>query len=110
MFHFFGSSAHCNVLRIETISISVCGHCATVKPAFSKLATTLKTDKNFTARAIAVDAAENPKVADMASVELLPTFKIYAAGKQLALYEGDRSYDDMLAFCKTHEKKVKDEL
>lgn len=74
------------------------------------MATTLKTEKNYTARAIAVDAAENPKVADMASVELLPTFKIYAAGKQLALYEGDRSYDDMLAFCKQHENKVKDEL
>lgn len=97
-------------MKMKIISIAVCGHCSTVKPAFSKLATTLKTEKNYTTRAIAIDAAENPKVADLASVELLPTFKIYAGGKQLALYEGDRSYDDMLAFCKSHEKKVKDEL
>lgn len=60
-------------------------------------------------KVIAVDAAENPKVADLAGIETLPTFKIFASGKQLADYGGDRSTEDMISFCKSHAK-VKDEL
>ncbi|XP_049886276.1 protein disulfide-isomerase A5 [Pectinophora gossypiella] len=86
---------------------SFCGHCTTVKPTFSRLATTMKEQKIV--QIIAIDAAENPKVADLAKIETLPTFKMYSSGKETALYEGDRSYDDMLNFCKTHQK-VKDEL
>ncbi|XP_034839340.1 protein disulfide-isomerase A5 isoform X1 [Maniola hyperantus] len=85
-----------------------CGHCSTVKPAYSRLATALK-NKNSPIKVIAVEAADNPKVADFAGVQTLPTFKIYANGKHLADYEGDRSTDDMLNFCKTYFK-VKDEL
>ncbi|XP_013189435.2 protein disulfide-isomerase A5 [Amyelois transitella] len=85
-----------------------CGHCVTAKPAFSKLASTLKTE-NAPVAAIAVEASENPKVADIAGVETLPTFKIFSKGKILADYTGDRSYEDMLTFCKQHAK-VKDEL
>ncbi|KAJ2954256.1 hypothetical protein O0L34_g2505 [Tuta absoluta] len=87
---------------------SWCGHCSTVKPAFSKLSSTMKSE-GHPVQVIAVDAAENPKTADFANVETLPTFKIFAAGKELAKYEGDRSYDDMLKFCKSHQE-VKDEL
>nr|XP_026500812.1 protein disulfide-isomerase A5 [Vanessa tameamea] len=85
-----------------------CGHCSTVKPAYSRLATTLQKENN-PVKVIAVDAAENPKAADFAGVQTLPTFKIYASGKHLADYEGDRSTEDMLKFCKSHAK-VKDEL
>ncbi|KAL0902335.1 hypothetical protein ABMA27_000231 [Loxostege sticticalis] len=87
---------------------SWCGHCVTAKPAFSRLATTVKND-NVPVKVIAVDAAENPKVADLAGIETLPTFKIFASGKQLADYGGDRSTEDMISFCKSHAK-VKDEL
>ncbi|KAI5647034.1 thioredoxin domain-containing protein [Phthorimaea operculella] len=83
---------------------SWCGHCSTVKPAFSKLSTTMK-EKGHPVQVIAIDAAENPKTADFAGVEMLPTFKIFAAGQLLAVYDGDRSYDDMLKFCQQHEKK-----
>ena len=60
-------------------------------------------------KAIAVEAAENAKVADFASIQTLPTFKIYSEGKQLADYNGDRSLEDMLSFCKSYAK-VRDEL
>ncbi|XP_053624700.1 protein disulfide-isomerase A5 isoform X2 [Plodia interpunctella] len=82
---------------------SWCGHCVTAKPAFSKLATTMNAE-NGPVLAIAVDAAENPKVADLAGIETLPTFKIFSNGKILGVYTGDRSYDDMLQFCKQHAK------
>ncbi|XP_023938732.2 protein disulfide-isomerase A5 [Bicyclus anynana] len=85
-----------------------CGHCSAVKPAYSRLATALKAE-NSPIKAIAVDAGENQKVADIASVQTLPTFKIYSNGKFLASYEGDRSTEDMLKFCKSY-LKVKDEL
>ncbi|XP_030031135.2 protein disulfide-isomerase A5 isoform X1 [Manduca sexta] len=87
---------------------SWCGHCVSAKPAFSKLATSLKSEKS-PVKAIAVDAAENPKVADFAGIQTLPTFKLFAAGKHVADYEGDRSMEDMLNFCRSHAK-VKDEL
>ncbi|XP_032527335.1 protein disulfide-isomerase A5 [Danaus plexippus] len=85
-----------------------CGHCSTVKPAFSRLATSLK-EGNGRAVAIAVDAAENPKVADLASIQTLPTFKIFKAGQYLATYEGDRSFEDMMNFVQSYIK-MKDEL
>ncbi|XP_063837294.1 protein disulfide-isomerase A5 isoform X1 [Ostrinia nubilalis] len=87
---------------------SWCGHCVTAKPAFSRLATTFKNEKS-PVKVIAVDASENPKVADLAGIETLPTFKIFADGKHVADYTGDRSTEDMIAFCKSHVK-VKDEL
>ncbi|KAM3968446.1 protein disulfide-isomerase A5 [Aphomia sociella] len=85
-----------------------CSHCITAKPAFSRLATTLKTE-NSPVKVIAVEAAENTKAADLAGIQTLPTFKIFAAGKIVAEYDGDRSMEDMLKFCKQYEK-VKDEL
>ncbi|CAK1588630.1 unnamed protein product [Parnassius mnemosyne] len=85
-----------------------CSHCVTAKPAFSRLATTLKSD-NWPVKVVAVEASDNPKVADFAHVETLPTFKMYAAGKHVADYEGDRTTEDMLKFCMSHVK-VKDEL
>ncbi|XP_075990887.1 protein disulfide-isomerase A5 [Anticarsia gemmatalis] len=87
---------------------SWCGHCVTAKPAFSRLATTLK-ETNHGVQAIAIDAAENSKAADFAKIQTLPTFKIFANGAHLADYEGDRSMEDMLKFCQSHAK-VKDEL
>lgn len=87
---------------------SWCGHCISAKPAFSKLATALKEEKS-PVKAIAVDAAENAKVADIAGIQTLPTFKIFKSGKLLADYDGDRSTEDMHTFCKSH-LKVKDEL
>lgn len=85
---------------------SWCGHCTQAKPAFSELAASLKSsDINV----YAVDAAENPKVADIAGIQSLPTYKIFANGKMLAEYTGDRSTADMLSFCKKYAK-VKDEL
>lgn len=79
-----------------------------MKPAFSKICSTLKSDSS-PVKAIAVDAAENPKVADLAGIQTLPTFKMFANGKILAEYAGDRSAEDMLTFCKSHAK-VKVEL
>lgn len=83
-----------------------CGHCTQAKPAFSELAAALK---NSDINVYAVDAAENPKVADIAGIQSLPTYKIFANGKMLAEYTGDRSTADMLSFCKKYAK-VKDEL
>ncbi|CAH2209172.1 jg23515, partial [Pararge aegeria aegeria] len=94
--------------QLLQITSEGCGHCSTVKPAYSRLATALK-NENSPIKAIAVEAADNQKVADFAGVETLPTFKIYANGKLLATYEGDRSMEDMQSFCKSH-LKVKDEL
>ncbi|XP_059055223.1 protein disulfide-isomerase A5 [Achroia grisella] len=85
-----------------------CGHCVTAKPAFSRLATALKTDKS-PVKAVAVEAAENSKAADLAGIQTLPTFKMFAAGKHVADYDGDRSVEDMVNFCKQYEK-MKDEL
>lgn len=76
------------------------------KPAFSKLATKLK-ELGF-AKAVAVEAAENPKVADFAGIQTLPTFKLFSNGKLLGVYEGDRSYEDMLKFVTSF--RGKDEL
>lgn len=60
-------------------------------------------------KAYAVDAAENPKVADLAGIQTLPTFKLYKGGQLVATYEGDRSAEDMQQFCDSHAK-VKEEL
>ncbi|KOB69003.1 Uncharacterized protein OBRU01_17456 [Operophtera brumata] len=80
---------------------------ASPKPTFViKVCTALK---GGPINAIAVDAAENPKVADIGGIQTLPTFKLFANGKVIAEYEGDRSEGDMLSFCKSHAK-VKDEL
>ncbi|XP_068632672.1 protein disulfide-isomerase A5 [Battus philenor] len=85
-----------------------CGHCSTVKPAYSRLATAMKAD-NWPVKIVAVEAADNAKVADFAQIETLPTFKIYANGKHVANYEGDRTQEDMFKFCMSHAK-LKDEL
>lgn len=85
-----------------------CSHCIEAKPAFSRLATALKTE-NSAVKAIAVDAAENPKVADLAGIETLPTFKIFKAGKFVANYDGERTTENMHEFCNSHAK-VKEEL
>ncbi|XP_063394414.1 protein disulfide-isomerase A5 [Cydia fagiglandana] len=85
-----------------------CDHCVAAKPAFSKLATALKTE-NSPVTAVAVEADKNPKAVDLAGIQTLPTFKIFANGKLVADYEGDRSLEDMLKFCKSHTK-VNDEL
>lgn len=77
---------------------SWCGNCATIKPAFSKLATTLKSEG--IGKAIAIDAAINPRTADFAHVEIIPTFKLYKSGKEIAVYNGDRSFEDFLNFVK----------
>lgn len=73
-----------------------CGHCSTAKPAFSRLATTLKSDG--IARAVAIDAAENSRAADIGSVNELPTFILYVRGKHHATYEGDRTTETMITF------------
>lgn len=75
---------------------------------FSRVATTLK-EKNSPVQLVGVDAAENPKVADLAQIETLPTFKMFVGGKVVGVYDGDRSFDDLLKFCEGHSK-VKDEL
>lgn len=85
-----------------------CSHCVTAKPAFSRLATALKTE-NVPVKAVALEAAENPKAADFAGIQTLPTFKLFAAGKYVTDYDGDRSTEDLLKFCKRHAE-VKDEL
>lgn len=85
-----------------------CGHCVEAKPAFSKLATALKEEKS-TVKAVAVEAADNPKVADFAGIQTLPTFKLFANGKLVADYDGGRTLEEMHQFCKSHAK-VKDEL
>ncbi|XP_045458329.1 protein disulfide-isomerase A5 [Melitaea cinxia] len=85
-----------------------CGHCSTVKPAYSRLATKIK-GENSNIKIVAVEAGENSKVSDFAGIQTLPTFKIYKFGKYLADYEGDRSTEDMYKFCKSHSN-AKDEL
>lgn len=85
-----------------------CKFCVEIKPTFSRLATTLK-EKKAAINIIAADAAGNPKIADLANIETLPTFKMYVGGKFQANYDGDRTLEDMLAFCETYIK-VKDEL
>ncbi|XP_072930576.1 protein disulfide-isomerase A5 [Epargyreus clarus] len=84
-----------------------CGHCVTAKPAFSRLATKVKSAK-MGVQVIALEASENQKAADIAGIQTLPTFKLFLKGKLVADYDGDRSTDDMLTFCKTNN--VKDEL
>lgn len=89
--------------------ISGCGHCVTAKPAFSRLATTAK-DTNLGVQVVAIDAAENPKVADFAGIQTLPTFKVFKSGKHLADYNGERNLEDMHEFCKQQVGKVNEEL
>lgn len=84
-----------------------CGHCVKAKPTFSQLATKLKESNQV--QAIAIDAAENSKAADIGKIQTLPTFKMYANGKLVADYDGDRSLENMMEFCEKHSK-VKDEL
>lgn len=79
-----------------------------MKPAYSRLATAFK-DKNSKVKIIAIDAAENPKTADFAQIKTLPTFKLFAAGKMIKEYTGDRSTEDMASFVDTNSM-VKDEL
>ncbi|XP_013179210.1 PREDICTED: protein disulfide-isomerase A5 isoform X1 [Papilio xuthus] len=85
-----------------------CGHCSTVKPVYSRLATKMKSIGGPVLVA-AVEASDNPKVADYAKIETLPTFKIYSNGNLLADYDGDRSAEDFERFCMSHAKR-KDEL
>ncbi|XP_073954796.1 protein disulfide-isomerase A5 isoform X2 [Choristoneura fumiferana] len=80
-----------------------CGHCVEAKPAFSKLATALKDEKS-PVKAVAVEAADNPKVADLAGIQTLPTFKLFANGKLVADYDGGRTMEEMHQFCKSHAK------
>ncbi|XP_050683298.1 protein disulfide-isomerase A5 isoform X2 [Leptidea sinapis] len=80
-----------------------CDHCNEVKPNFSRLATKLKSDK-INVNIVAVDAMENPKVSDFAGIKSLPTFKLYSSLKELRVYDGDRSIEDMYTFCKTAQK------
>ncbi|CAB3225917.1 unnamed protein product [Arctia plantaginis] len=82
---------------------SWCSHCVAAKPMFSRVATTLK-EKKSPMQVVGVDAAENPKVADLAQIEILPTFKMFVAGKVVGVYEGDRSFEDLLKFCESHSK------
>lgn len=57
---------------------------------------------------VAVDAAESPKAADIAGISTLPTLKLFISGKEIGLYEGDRTTEDMMKFIKN--AIIKDEL
>ncbi|XP_041987353.1 protein disulfide-isomerase A5 [Aricia agestis] len=84
-----------------------CGHCAKVKPTFNDLATKLA---GKSVRALAVDASESEKIADRESIKGLPTFKMYASGKLLADYDGERTLEGMFTFCEKVHTQIKDEL
>ncbi|CAH2034635.1 unnamed protein product, partial [Iphiclides podalirius] len=85
-----------------------CGHCSEAKPAFSRLATRML-EEGGRVKVVAVEASDNPKAADFAQVQTLPTFKMYVAGAHVADYQGDRSLEDMLRFCMHHLTR-RDEL
>lgn len=87
---------------------SGCGHCVEAKPEFSRAADELA-KKGSKVKLYAVEASENAKVADFAALQSLPTFKLYISGTEVADYEGSRTADDMVEFCKKYDK-VKDEL
>ncbi|KAJ8737780.1 hypothetical protein PYW08_000375 [Mythimna loreyi] len=87
---------------------SWCGHCVEAKPEFSRTADRL-VQKDSKVKLYAVDASENAKVADIAGIQTLPTFKLYVSGALVADYTGPRTADEMFEFCKSHDK-VKDEL
>ena len=80
------------------------------KPQYSRAAAQLA-EKKSKVRFFAVDASKNPKVADLAGIQILPTFKLYSNGAVVADYDSglERTADAMLEFCNKHAK-VKDEL
>ncbi|GBP91772.1 Protein disulfide-isomerase A5 [Eumeta japonica] len=86
---------------------SWCDHCSKVKPALSQLAARIKSSGSLV-RVVAIDIADNPKVADVADIQNLPTFKLYMSGRIVTDYKGDGSYGDMLNFIK--KNRLKDEL
>ncbi|KAF9419772.1 hypothetical protein HW555_003771, partial [Spodoptera exigua] len=86
-----------------------CSHCTHAKPQVSLLAEKLHTE-NVNVKVYAVDASKNQKVADVAGIQTLPTFKLYTNGQLIADYDGGRTLDEMFEFCRSYANKVKDEL
>lgn len=87
---------------------SWCSHCVEAKPQLNLLADKLKAE-DININVYAVDAAKNPKVADLAGIQTLPTFKLYTSGQLISVYDGGRNMDEMFEFCRQYAK-VKDEL
>ncbi|XP_038216409.1 protein disulfide-isomerase A5 [Zerene cesonia] len=85
-----------------------CGHCNEAKPAFSRLATQLK-NENVSIKIVAIDVTDNLKATDFGQIKTLPTFKLYSEATLLAVYEGDRTLEDMHSFCR-HSLQVNEEL
>ncbi|XP_022832782.1 protein disulfide-isomerase A5 isoform X2 [Spodoptera litura] len=88
---------------------SWCSHCMDAKPQVNLLADKLKAE-DIPVKVYAVDASQNQKVADLAGIQTLPTFKLYTSGQLIANYEGGRTLDEMYEFCRSYAGKVKDEL
>lgn len=85
-----------------------CGHCMAMKPAWDKLTDYLKDNKDD-ANLIELHAdilqhpkfrEKFPKIADR--VAGYPTLMIIENGIPSIEYNGDRSFEDMLQFCKEH--------
>ncbi|PZC76327.1 hypothetical protein B5X24_HaOG204774 [Helicoverpa armigera] len=83
---------------------SWCSVCTEMKPDFNNLAVRLRQDESIV-RLYAIDASENPKVADFAGVKTIPMYFLYANGKLIATYEGDRTASDMFDFLLRHHKE-----
>lgn len=86
-----------------------CEHCGTSVQPYSTLAKKVQ-DEKYDLSMAAIDAAENPRAADIAEIKIIPTFKLFSKGKVIATYKGGRSADDLYKFIKAKMMKIKDEL
>ncbi|CAG4955451.1 unnamed protein product [Colias eurytheme] len=85
-----------------------CGHCNEAKPAFSRLATQMK-NENVSVKVVAIDVTNSLRATDFGQIKTLPTFKLYSEATEIGVYDGDRSVEDMFAFCR-RSLKVNEEL
>uniref|UniRef100_A0A2A4JWB4 Thioredoxin domain-containing protein n=1 Tax=Heliothis virescens TaxID=7102 RepID=A0A2A4JWB4_HELVI len=78
-----------------------CATCTQLKPDVNRLAVKLRQVESPVA-VCAVNATENPRVADIVGITTLPLYNMYSNGNLIATYTGDRTSADMFEFCLIH--------
>ncbi|KAF2896663.1 hypothetical protein ILUMI_09512 [Ignelater luminosus] len=86
-----------------------CGHCKNMKAAYIQAADELKAE-GFSGRLAALDSTEYTAIAEEYGVVGFPTIKLFANGKLVSNYKGDRSVEDFKKFVKHPNLPRKDEL
>lgn len=82
-----------------------CGHCNEMKQYWDDASNTVNNDKHIKMVKINVGDEKNPKhkrIAEKYNISGFPTILLFDSGLKKYAYEGNRTKNDFIEYCKTH--------